>query len=111
MISSQRSMTATEVIQRNEEKMRILGPALSRLQSELLQPMILRVFNIMLRSKLFPIAPEVLANQEIDIEYVSPMALAQRSQELQSLVRGLELFTQIGQIAPCLLYTSPSPRD
>jgi hypothetical protein len=100
MISSQRSMTATEVIQRNEEKMRILGPALSRLQSELLQPMILRVFNIMLRNKLFLVAPEVLSNQEIDIEYVSPMALAQRSQELQSLVRGLELFTQIGQIAP-----------
>jgi hypothetical protein len=83
MISSQRSMTATEVIQRNEEKMRILGPALSRLQSELLQPMILRVFNIMLRNKLFQVAPEVLSNQEIDIEYVSPMALAQRSQELQ----------------------------
>ena len=100
MISSQRSMTATEVVQRNEEKMRILGPALSRLQSELLQPMILRVFNIMLRNKLFLVAPEVLSNQEIDIEYVSPMALAQRSQELQSLVRGLELFTQIGQIAP-----------
>ena len=100
MISSQRSMTATEVVQRNEEKMRILGPALSRLQSELLQPMILRVFNIMLRNKLFQVAPEVLSNQEIDIEYVSPMALAQRSQELQSLVRGLELFTQIGQIAP-----------
>ena len=96
MISSQRSMTATEVIQRNEEKMRILGPALSRLQSELLQPLILRVFNIMLRNKLFPIAPEVLANQEIDIEYVSPMALAQRSQELQSLIRGLELFAQVG---------------
>ena len=28
------------------------------------------------------------------------MALAQRSQELQSLIRGLELFGQIGQIAP-----------
>ena len=28
------------------------------------------------------------------------MALAQRSQELQSLVRGLELFTQISQVAP-----------
>ena len=34
-------MTATEVVQRNEEKMRILGPVLGRLQSELLQPMIL----------------------------------------------------------------------
>ena len=62
--------------------------------------MILRVFNIMLRNKLFLAAPEILANQEIDIEYVSPMALAQRSQELQNLIRGLELFGQIGQIAP-----------
>ena len=100
MITQSRSMTATEVLQRNEEKMRILGPVLGRLQSELLQPMILRVFNIMLRNKLFLAAPEILANQEIDIEYVSPMALAQRSQELQSLIRGLELFGQIGQIAP-----------
>ena len=100
MITQSRSMTATEVLQRNEEKMRILGPVLGRLQQELLQPMILRVFNIMLRNKLFREAPGILANQEIDIEYVSPMALAQRSQELQSLIRGLELFGQIGQVAP-----------
>ena len=100
LVQANRAMTATEVLQRNEEKMRILGPVLGRLQSELLQPLILRVFNIMLRNKLFLQAPEVLANQEIDIEYVSPMALAQKGQELQSLMRGLELFGQIGQIAP-----------
>ncbi len=100
LVTANRTMTATEVLQRNEEKMRILGPVLGRLQSELLQPLILRVFNIMLRNKLFLQAPEILANQEIDIEYVSPMALAQKGQELQSLMRGLELFGQIGQIAP-----------
>ena len=100
MVTANRTMTATEVLQRNEEKMRILGPVMGRLQSELLQPMILRVFNIMLRNKLFKAAPEILNNQEIDIEYVSPMALAQKGQELQSLMRGLELFAQIGQIAP-----------
>ena len=100
LVQANRTMTATEVLQRNEEKMRILGPALARLQQELLQPMILRVFNIMLRNKLFKQAPEILANQEVDIEYVSPMALAQKGQELQSLMRGLELFGQIGQIAP-----------
>jgi hypothetical protein len=100
VVSSNRTMTATEVIQRNEEKMRILGPVLGRLQSELLQPMILRVFNIMLRNRLFLQAPEILAEQEIDIEYVSPMALAQRSQELQSLMRGLEMFAQISPLAP-----------
>ena len=93
-------MTATEVLQRNEEKMRILGPVLGRLQSELLQPMLLRVFNIMLRNGVFSEAPEVLANQEIEIEYVSPMALAQKGQELQSLMRGLELFAQISPLAP-----------
>ena len=100
MVTANRTMTATEVLQRNEEKMRILGPVLGRLQSELLQPMILRVFNIMLRNKLFQPAPEILANQEVDVEYVSPMAMAQKGQELQSLMRGLELFGQIGQIAP-----------
>ncbi len=100
MVTANRTMTATEVLQRNEEKMRILGPVMGRLQSELLQPMILRVFNIMLRNKLLQPAPEILNNQEIDIEYVSPMALAQKGQELQSLMRGLELFAQIGQIAP-----------
>ena len=100
LVQSNRTMTATEVLQRNEEKMRILGPALARMQQELLQPMILRVFNIMLRNKQFLQAPEILANQEVDIEYVSPMAMAQKGQELQSLMRGLELFGQIGQIAP-----------
>ena len=100
VVSSNRTMTATEVVQRNEEKMRILGPVLGRLQSELLQPMILRVFNIMLRNQIFLQAPEILAEQEIDIEYVSPMALAQRGQELQSLMRGLEMFAQIAPLAP-----------
>ena len=69
--------------------------------------MILRVFNIMLRNKLFLVAPEVLSNQEIDIEYVSPAALAQKGQELNSLIRGLEIFGQIGQVAPVTDYIDP----
>jgi len=107
LITENRNMTATEVVQRNEEKMRILGPVLGRLQSELLQPMIIRIFNIMLRNKLLPDAPEILLNQEIDVEYVSPMAQAQRGQELSSIVRGLELFGQIGQVAPVTDYIDP----
>ena len=100
VVTENRNMTATEVLQRQEEKMRILGPVMGRIQSELLEPMIIRIFNIMLRNKQFIEAPEILANQEIDIEYVSPMALAQKGQELQNIIRGLELFANIGQIAP-----------
>jgi hypothetical protein len=103
-IQSNRTMTATEVLQRNEEKMRILGPVMGRIQSELLEPMINRVFSIMLRNRLFREAPPILANQEIDIEYVSPMALAQKGQELQNVMRGLELFGSLAQTMPVMDY-------
>ena len=104
LITENRNMTATEVLQRNEEKMRILGPVLGRLQSELLSPLIIRIFNLMLRNGLFQQAPDILSQQELNIEYVSPMALAQRSQELQSLMRGLEIFGSLSQTLPVMDY-------
>ena len=104
LIQENRTMTATEVMQRNQEKMRILGPVIGRLQQELLQPLIIRVFNIMLRNKLFVEAPKILENQEVDIEYVSPVAIAQKGSELESIMRGLELFGSISQIAPVTDY-------
>jgi hypothetical protein len=107
LVTENRNMTATEVAQRSEEKMRILGPTLGRLQVELLNPTVVRVFNIMLRNELFKPAPEVLTNQEIDVEYISPAALAQKSQELSSIIRGLEIFGSISQVAPVTDYIDP----
>jgi len=104
LIQENRTMTATEVMQRNQEKMRILGPVIGRLQQELLMPLIIRVFNIMLRNKEFLPAPELLVNQQVDIEYVSPVALAQKGSQLESIMRGLELFGSISQIAPVTDY-------
>jgi hypothetical protein len=104
LIQENRTMTATEVMQRNQEKMKILGPVIGRLQQELLQPLIIRVFNIMLRNKQFLPAPEVLINQEVDIEYVSPVAVAQKGSQLESIMRGLEIFGSVAQIAPVTDY-------
>ena len=104
VVTENRNMTATEVLQRQEEKMRILGPVLGRLQSELLSPLIIRIFNVMLRQGLFQPSPDILQSQELNIEYVSPMALAQRSQELQSIMRGLELFGSMAQTMPVMDY-------
>ena len=47
---------------------------------------------------------DILKDQELNIEYVSPMALAQRSQELQSIMRGLELFGSMAQAMPVMDY-------
>ena len=93
-------MTATEVIQRNEEKMRLLGPVLGRLQSELLKPLIDRAFSLLIRKDLFGPIPEFLSGQDIEIEYVSPLAKAQKSAELQSIMRGIEIMGQLSNVAP-----------
>ena len=104
MLRESPNMTATEVIARNEEKMRLLGPVLGRLQSEMLQPLITRCFNLLAKQKIFEPAPEYLQTGNIDIEYVSPLAKAQRQGELESVNRAMEALTavanSVGSIAP-----------
>jgi len=100
--ASSRTLTATEVQARQEERLKILGPTMGRLQNELLQPMITRVFNIMLRNGHFIEAPEILANQEIEIEYISSMALSQKASQLSGIMRGMEVFGSLAQVAPVM---------
>jgi hypothetical protein len=100
MMQTGPQMTATEVIQRNEEKMRLLGPVLGRLQSELLKPLIDRAFALILRKNLFKPAPEFLSGKDIEIEYVSPLAKAQKSSELQSIMRAIEIMGSLSNVAP-----------
>ena len=100
MMQNGPQMTATEVIQRNEEKMRLLGPVLGRLQSELLKPLIDRSFAILMRRNLFAQPPEFLSGQDIEIEYVSPLAKAQKSTELSSIMRAIEIMGSLSNVAP-----------
>ena len=95
-------MTATEVMKRNEEKMRLLAPVLGRLQAEMLRPLISRSFAILMRQGVLPPAPEELQGLEIDIEYVSPLAKAQRGQDVQAIIQTMEILTPLNQLAPVL---------
>jgi hypothetical protein len=96
-------MTATEVVQRTEEKMRLLGPVLGRLQAELLQPLITRCYNILARQEAFEVAPEFMQDIDIEIEYVSPLAKAQRSGDVQSALRLLELMQPLVGVDPSII--------
>lgn len=91
-------MTATEVVQRTEEKMRLLGPVLGRLQAELLQPLIGRCFAILSRQKAFAAAPPMLREGNIDIEYVSPLAKAQRTGDIQGILQMIEFLMPLMQL-------------
>jgi hypothetical protein len=93
--------TATAVLQRTETSMRLLGPVLGRLQSELLQPMISRCWAIMSKQEAFPQPPEFLQGTgDIEIEYVSPLARAQRKGDAQSLVQLMEFMQPLMAIDP-----------
>ena len=93
-------MTATEVVQRTEERMRLMAPAISRLQSEFLDPLIERVYSICLRKGLFPKPPESIQGQDLRVEYVSPVAKAQRMTQVIGFQRLLESLGQIAQAKP-----------
>lgn len=73
-----KKMTATEVGERMAERLQQLGPALERLQSELLDPVIDRVFTIMDNMGLLPPAPPEIQGLETTVEYISVLAQAQR---------------------------------
>ena len=94
------NMTATEVVQRQEERMRVIGPVLGRLMNEMLRPLIDRVFALMLRNNMLSIPPENLQGRDIDIEYVSPLARVQKSSSLNSTMKALEILLPLAQSLP-----------
>lgn len=96
-------MTATEVSQRTEEKLRLLGPILGRQQFELLRPLIDRLFNIMVRKKLFPEAPPELSDAMLQVQYSSQIAKAQRSSDAQSFLRVFNIVGPLMQAMPDML--------
>ena len=100
MLTQNANMTATEVIQRTQEKMLMLGPVLGRLQNELLNPVIVRTFNILLRRGKLPPVPESLQGQEFDVVYVSPLAKAQRAVQANDMNTFLTIVSQMSQFAP-----------
>lgn len=77
--------TATEALIRQNEKMRVLGPTLGRMQTEFLAPLIERVFNIMLREGDLPPWPANLPQGSVHVDYASPIARAQRQAEADNL--------------------------
>lgn len=73
------NMTATEVAERHEEKLLMLGPVLERLHNELLDPLIETTFARMIASGSVPPPPQELQGIELNVEYVSMLAQAQRA--------------------------------
>ncbi|WP_428049561.1 portal protein [Candidatus Avelusimicrobium caledoniensis] len=93
-------MTATEVAERHQEKMLVLGPVLERLKNELLDPLIDRAFNLLARQGLLPTPPDSIQGMPLKVEYVSMIAQAQKAAGLSSLIQGLNYAATLAAAKP-----------
>lgn len=101
--SDRRQITATEVAERHEEKLVLLGPVLQRLNTELLDPLIEDAFILALEAGLVPPLPEAMEGEEIEIKYVSLLAQAQEAAAAASMERTLSFAGSIAAIDDSVL--------
>jgi hypothetical protein len=99
------TMTATEVLQRAQEKGALLAPTMGRQQSETLGPLINRELNILAEQGELPPQPEILleAEGEYDIEYVSPLSRAMKAEEGIGILRTLEMVQPLAAVDPSVM--------
>jgi hypothetical protein len=93
-------MTAYEVQDRRDEKLRLLAPIFGRLASELLGPMIARSYSLLNSHGLIPRAPGMIAKNKLKVGYLSPAAMAQSGAKAVTISRFLNDLAPMAQINP-----------
>lgn len=96
-------ITATEVAERHEEKLLMLGPVLERLQNELLSPLIDVAFNYAETAGILAPPPQELEGMEIKVEFISVLAQAQRAVAAGGVDRLLGTVGQLAALKPEIL--------
>jgi hypothetical protein len=101
-------MTATEVLARQQERMLLLGPMIGRL-TEMLSHIIKRTFAILQERGVILPLPALLQTDPNDksrrpknllVEYVSPLARAQKMSEIGAINNVLALVGEIAKVQP-----------
>jgi hypothetical protein len=96
------AMTATEVSVRYELMQKLLGPSVGQIQYDALGPMLERTFQLLLFYRQLPPPPDVLMRPGValDIEYLGPMAKAQRQDTMVAIERWMMAILQAAQTFP-----------
>jgi hypothetical protein len=93
-------MTATEVIERVNEKGILLAPTVGRQQSEYLGPLIDRELDVLQDLRMLPPMPQLLreAKGAYNVVYTSPLSRAMRAQEAAGFMRTVESVKELVNI-------------
>lgn len=96
-------MTATEVAERHEEKLLMLGPVIERLDNEALNPLVDNAFDQLLMAGALPPPPPDLNGQQLEVQYTSVLAQAQRAVATNGVDRFVGNLGQIATFKPGVL--------
>jgi hypothetical protein len=96
-------MTATEVIQRKEEFIRVLGPVFGRQETDYVARLITRVHGILERSGDFGEVPAILEDREIKFIFQSPIQRARRQLEIANMRASLDNLAVLAEAQPEIL--------
>lgn len=99
-IADRERVTQEEIIRKHEEKLLMLGPMLQRTQTELFDKIIDRTFNIALRADIIPDPPPELSDQQLSVEYISPLFQAQKAVATATIERATSFIVQLAQAKP-----------
>lgn len=69
-----------EIAERRAEKMLVLGPVLSRINHDLLDPLVENTFDRIISAEMLPPPPQELQGQSMKVEYISMLHNAQNNQ-------------------------------
>lgn len=93
----------TEIVDDREEMLRQLAPVIGRLQSEKLGPILKRSYALLDEHGRIPPAPPQLAGVHLDIDYVSPAALAQLGTKSLGIQQFLNDLIPMSSVRPDVL--------
>ena len=99
-----KDMNNPEIMERINEKMTMLAPAVGRYLDEVISPIVQRTIGILHRRGKLPEPPvELLMNPGYEIDFIGVLAQAQRRAELNTLVTGLTMVGNMAQFSPEVL--------
>lgn len=99
-LAGRTGMTATEVLELREERMRLLAPYGARIQNDFLCPFTLRRFGMLRRAGVTAPPPPEMAGRSMQVTFTSPFALAQKSAAANSVLRTIAAAAQVAQFDP-----------
>jgi hypothetical protein len=97
-----KQMTAHEVAERSSEKMTVLGPVITNLL-EFLRSMLNRIHNLADEARILPEPPSEIIGVEIEIEFVSILAQAQKMVGTNAINNVISFVGSVAQFSPEVL--------